>query len=106
MVARTKGGMEREEASWRSQLSKHLLKFKRYPSESQSRGQEGTVTLSFTVDRTGHVLARKIVQSSGYPALDAEVMAMIERAQPLPAFPDSMTESQIDLMVPVQFSLR
>ncbi len=106
MQARTKGGMERDEASWRSQLSKHLLKFKRYPSEAQAHGEEGTVTLSFTVDRTGHVLARKIVQSSGYPPLDAEVMSMIERAQPLPPFPDSMTDSQIDLIVPVQFSLR
>lgn len=104
--ARTRGGMERDEATWRGQLSRHLLKFKRYPSEAQSRGEEGTVTLSFTVDRTGHVLAHKIVQSSGYPPLDAEVMSMIERAQPLPAFPNSMTETQIDLVVPVQFSLR
>jgi protein TonB len=106
MQARTKGGMERDEASWRSRLSKHLLKFKRYPNEAQSHGEEGTVTLSFTVDRTGHVLARKIVQSSGYPPLDAEVLSMIDRAQPLPAFPDTMTDSQIDLIVPVQFSLR
>jgi|SRR5271169_690966 protein TonB len=106
MQARTKGGMEREEASWRSSLSKHLLKYKRYPNEAQARGQEGTVTLSFTVDRTGHVLARKIVQSSGSASLDAEVLSMIERAQPLPPFPPSMTETDVDLVVPVQFSLR
>ena len=39
------------------------------------------------------------------PDLDAEASAMIERAQPLPPFPDSMTQDQLDLTVPVRFSL-
>jgi hypothetical protein len=33
-------------------------------------------------------------------------MAMIQRAEPLPAFPASMTEPQLDLTVPIRFSLR
>jgi hypothetical protein len=31
---------------------------------------------------------------------------MIQRAEPLPAFPASMTERQLDLTVPIRFSLR
>jgi periplasmic protein TonB len=31
---------------------------------------------------------------------------MIERAQPLPAFPPSMTEPKLDITVPIRFSLR
>ena len=83
-----------------------LQQFKRYPSEAQSSGEEGVVMLSFSVDRNGRVLAHKIVHSSGYPALDAEVTSMIERAQPLPAFPPSMTQASLDLTVPIRFSLR
>ncbi len=31
---------------------------------------------------------------------------MIERAQPLPAFPDDMRGAYLDVVVPVRFSLR
>jgi periplasmic protein TonB len=64
------------------------------------------VLLGFSVDRNGRVLARRIVQSSGHADLDQEVMDMIVRAQPLPAFPASMTQSELDLTVPIRFSLR
>jgi periplasmic protein TonB len=64
------------------------------------------VLLSFSVDRAGHVLSHQIVRSFGHPELDAEVTSMIERAQPLPAFPTSMTDDKLDLTVPIRFSLR
>lgn len=38
--------------------------------------------------------------------LDAEVQKMIERAQPLPAMPDTKDNSTLELVVPVQFFLR
>jgi hypothetical protein len=31
---------------------------------------------------------------------------MIIRAEPLPPFPESMSQTQIDLTVPIRFSLR
>ncbi len=101
-----KGGAPRVEPSWQTGLVRHLQQFKRYPSEAQSHGEQGVVLLGFSVDRTGHVLARHIVRSSGHPDLDDEVMAMIERAQPLPPFPPSMPEQKLDLTVPIRFSLR
>jgi periplasmic protein TonB len=104
--ARVKGGAPRVEPSWETALVRHLQQYKRYPSDAQSRGEDGVVMLSFTVDRSGHVLARQIVRSSGYRELDNEVMSMIERAQPLPPFPASMTQAKLDLTVPIRFSLR
>ncbi|HXQ82868.1 MAG TPA: energy transducer TonB [Xanthobacteraceae bacterium] len=106
MAARVKGGAPRVEASWQTGLVKHLQQYKRYPSEAQSRGEEGVVLLSFSVDRDGHVLERHVLHSSGYPALDEEVMSMIQRAEPLPPFPPSMPEPKLDLTVPIRFSLR
>ncbi|HEY2530747.1 MAG TPA: energy transducer TonB [Xanthobacteraceae bacterium] len=106
MRARTKGGAPRIERSWETNLVKHLQAYKRYPSEAQSRGEQGVVLLGFSVDRNGHVLSRHIVHGSGHADLDAEVMAMIERAQPLPPFPASMTQAKLDFTVPIRFSLR
>jgi protein TonB len=104
--ALTKGGAPTVSRSWESDLVKHLQRYKRYPGEAQSRGVEGVVLLAFSVDRNGRVLTHRIVRSSGHPDLDAEVMTMIERAQPLPAFPPSMTQEQLNLTVPIRFSLR
>jgi protein TonB len=92
--------------SWINLLFSHLLRYRQYPSSAQAAGREGIVTLSFTMDRTGRVLARRIVRSSGVAALDAEALAMIERAQPLPPFPPEMTASTRSFTAPIKFSLR
>src|SRR5580692_2410346 len=106
MPARSKGGAPHIAPAWQTSLVRHLEQFKRYPSAAQDRGEEGVVLLSFSVDRTGHVLEHRVARSSGYPALDDEVMSMIERAQPLPPFPATMTEDKLDLTVPIRFSLK
>jgi periplasmic protein TonB len=96
----------RIDPSWQSLLLKHLQEYKNYPLEARRRGEQGVVLLSFTIDRNGHVTSRHIVKSSGYPDLDAEVLALVDRAQPMPAFPPSMTEKELTLTVPIRFSLR
>jgi periplasmic protein TonB len=101
-----KGGAPAVEASWQSSLVRQLQRFKRYPAGAQARNEQGVVLLSFSLDRSGHVLAHSIARSSGYADLDNEVMAMIMRAEPLPPFPASMLQPRIDLTVPIHFSLR
>lgn len=96
----------RIDPSWESLLLKHLQEFKNYPNEARRRNEQGEVLLAFSIDRNGHVISRHIVHSSGYADLDAEVLALVERAQPMPAFPPSMTEAQLDLTVPIRFALR
>jgi protein TonB len=71
-------------------LVRHLQRYKRYPSDAQSPGEEGVVQLSFTVDRSGHVINHEIAH----------------RAQPLPPFPASMPQAKLDLTVPIRFSLQ
>ena len=93
-------------ASWEAQLVGWLERYKRYPRLAQEQRQEGVVHLSFTMDRAGRVLAAHIDGSSGYPLLDEEVSALIQRAQPLPVPPPEVSGAQITLSLPVQFSLR
>jgi periplasmic protein TonB len=105
-AAPAKGGAPQVPRSWETLVARRINQFKRYPSGARERIETGVVTLSFTVDRDGRVLERKIAHSSGHPDLDNEVLAMIERAQPLPAFPPSMTLKQFSLTVPIRFELR
>ena len=70
---RVKGGAPRIEPSWQSSLVRQLQRYKRYPSEAQSRSEEGVVLLSFSLDRTGHVLAHHILRSSGFADLDKSI---------------------------------
>lgn len=101
-----KGGAPRIETSWAADLVRHLQRYKRYPADAQSHSEQGVVLLGFSLDRAGRVLAHHIVRSSGYSDLDNEAMAMIIRAEPLPPFPASMPQAQLELTVPIRFSLR
>ena len=105
-AAPVRGGAPRVEPSWQTLLFRKLQQVKRYPSAARSRGEQGVVLLAFSINRDGHVMSRHIVKGSGYAALDDEAMALVERAQPMPAFPPSMTEAQLSLTVPIRFSLR
>lgn len=93
-------------ASWTSQLLAHINRHKQYPSSARSARQQGVVLLSFTMSRNGQVLLQRIARGSGVAALDAEVLAMIQRAQPLPPFPESMPQKSQSITVPISFALR
>ena len=93
-------------ASWQAQLVGWLERNKRYPRLAQEQRQEGTVYLRFAIDRQGRVLSSQIERGSGYALLDEEVLALIQRAQPLPAPPAEVLGARIELTVPIQFSLR
>ncbi|MFW2372878.1 MAG: energy transducer TonB [Gammaproteobacteria bacterium] len=97
------GGMVGTSPSYIVTLQSWLERHKQYPRRARARQQQGTVLLYFVVSRTGQVINYKIQQSSGYAMLDDEVLAMIQRAQPLPAFPESIPVNQMQLEVPVQF---
>lgn len=90
--------------SYASQLAAWLERHKRYPQSARRRGEQGVVTLQFTLNARGHVVARRIVRSSGHERLDREVLALLERASPMPRPPGDAP--RFSLAVPIVFSLR
>jgi protein TonB len=92
--------------NWTSQLVSRLERYKRYPSEAQSRGDTGVVRLAFSVDRGGGVHNVRIVGSSGSSVLDRETLALIERAAPLPAPPAELSGAQVAVVVPIRYNIR
>ncbi|CDG41160.1 MULTISPECIES: energy transducer TonB family protein [Asaia] len=95
--------MSQAKASWQGSLLARLERFKRYPAQAQAEHQEGTVMLRFTMDRKGHVLSASLVRPTGYAMLDDETLALVRRAEPLPAPPDTISGATLSLTVPVEF---
>jgi protein TonB len=91
---------------WESLLTAHIERFKRYPAEARAREERGVARVAFTIDREGWVRASHIVQSSGSPTLDAETLAMLDRAQPMPRPPTQIPNSELSFVVPVRFSIK
>lgn len=100
------GPPSKAELDWRARLLGHLERHKRYPAEARAYRQEGVVHLHFVMDRQGRVREARIDRSSGYPLLDAEALAMLKRASPLPPFPPDIEQAELRLALPLRFALR
>jgi protein TonB len=86
-------------------LLDQLNRFKQYPRAARQAHIQGVVMLHFIMDADGKVLSFEIAKSSGRPVLDAEALALIQRAQPLPALPAGYPTRTLDAIVPIAFSL-
>lgn len=87
-------------------MLRHINAALRYPVVARQRRQQGTVYVRFVVDRRGNVLSSQVERSSRFQALDEEGLALLARATPLPAPPADVAGDQIQLVVPIVFSLR
>jgi periplasmic protein TonB len=90
--------------TWRNQIVTILEHNKRYPAEARARGEQGVTRLAFSIDSRGRLLSSRVVASSGSAVLDAETLALVQRAQPYPPPPPELAGSE--LTVPVSFNIR
>jgi protein TonB len=91
-------------ATWKSQVMTLLEHNKRYPPEARARGEQGVTRLAFRIDTDGHLVSSRVVASSGSAALDAETLALLQRAQPFPPPPPELAGTE--MTVPLRFSIR
>lgn len=92
--------------SFLGRLLAQLNRFKQYPANARKAGIEGVVMLHFVMDANGKVISYEIARSSGRPILDSEALALIQRAQPLPALPADFPTRTLDAIVPIEFALK
>jgi protein TonB len=90
-------------ADWKSKVMARLERNKRYPSGAQARHETGTAYVRFRIDGGGNVLSISLAGSSGFAELDAEVVALVRRASPLPPPPTGISKT---ITAPVRFSVR
>jgi protein TonB len=83
-----------------------MERHKQYPLLAQRRGLEGSGVLRVRIDRSGRVLERQIVRSTGTPALDDAALDMVRRASPFPAVPAEYAGTTFEFVAPVEYRLR
>ena len=93
------------ESNYNSKVLARLRAAKKYPAAARGKGIEGTAVLSFTISSSGRLTSARVVKGAGHPLLDSAVMAMARNAAPFPAFPSSISKSQMTFSVPVQFKI-
>jgi len=92
-----KAGIEYEKA-----LLTLLSKSKRYPERARRRGVSGDGAFRLELNRNGSVKHLKIVRSTGSDILDKELLALVNRASPLPPLPPSYQRTEF--IIPVRFA--
>jgi protein TonB len=89
--------------NYNGRVAAHLARYKQYPADARSAGNQGVATVSFAIDGGGRVTSVRLARGSGIASIDREVQAMVRRASPFPAPPDGRGRS---FTVPVRFNLR
>jgi len=90
--------------AWKATLTKHIAGNKLLPIEG--RGQAGNAKVSFVINRSGKLMTRTLVASTGSRQVDAALLAIFDRAQPFPEPPSELTEDTFSFIVPLVFSGR
>jgi protein TonB len=96
-------GRSDSDTNYRGTAAAHLARYKQFPAEARSRGEQGTSVVSFSIDGSGRVTRVSLVRSTGIASLDRESEAMVRRASPFPPPPGGRP---ITLSAPVNFHLR
>jgi periplasmic protein TonB len=93
-------------ASWHRRIALQVERHKGYPASARARHETGTAELAFTLDRTGKVVASRVVRTSGFAALDQETIDTVRRAAPFPPPPENLSGETFDFTVPIRFNIR
>lgn len=89
---------------WNRGLLAYWLRHRFYPPQAAQNGDEGTVTIQLTVDRSGRVDDVQLVSRSGSQWLDMAAVATFRNAQ-LPPFTNEMRQDRLTFPIPITYYL-
>ena len=76
-----------------------------YPQAAQQSGQQGMLTLTFTILRNGHLQNVELVNSSGFRLLDRAAMQAVRDAADYPPMPDKWEDEELTILANFQYRL-
>jgi periplasmic protein TonB len=86
-------------------VKRWINKYKNYPDVAKKQKQQGGPLLAIHLRRDGTVLEVHIDKSSGFPLLDEAALKAVHDASPVPPFPASYEENEIEYVQPFDFHL-
>ena len=92
--------------SYLAELAAQINRKKFYPRASRRFGEEGTVVVSFVLQKDGRVTDLAVAQSSGSERLDEAALTTLQRVMPFRPIPDVLQRDDCPISVPIAFNLR
>jgi colicin import membrane protein len=74
-----------------------LERVKHYPETARQRGAKGIAIIGFVLDESGRIASVSLLRSSGDADLDAESVAVVNRAAPFPPPPGAQDSFAIEV---------
>ncbi len=87
---------EERYASYFAKFRRRVYQLWEYPIASIQKGETGVVKLSFSILKDGYIINIRMLESSGYPNLDREVMRVIKNMGKIP-LPESYELNQLNV---------
>ena len=97
--------LEQARISYQDMVAKQLARSKRYPERALIRRKTGEGSIRLEISADGSVSQMTILRSTNTPILDDELLAMVKRASPFPAFPRDLRKDRVAFVIPVEFRL-
>lgn len=91
-------------ADWNRGLLQYWLQHRFYPSKAAEAGEQGTVTIQLTVNRSGRVEDVQVLTRSGSQWLDMAAVGTFRDAK-LPPFTSEMREDRLTFPIPINYYL-
>jgi protein TonB len=91
--------------TYQAALLGRLAALRHYPAAARAQHKQGVVVVSFSMDRSGHVLGANLSRSSHVESLDREGVDVVQRASPLPPPPAEIAGNPVLLTVSIEFNL-
>lgn len=76
-----------------------------YPQKAQMSGQQGVLTMTFTILRNGSLKNVKLVRSSGYRLLDNAAMQAVRDAAAFAPMPETWEDKELTILANFEYRL-
>lgn len=91
---------------WQKEIIKKIVKSHIYPRSAIAREIEGRAKVSVTIDRSGKITGYEVVEPTGESQLDNIIPKMMEKMDPLPAPPASLSDANLTFTIPIAWRLQ
>ncbi|MFT5433631.1 MAG: protein TonB [Myxococcota bacterium] len=88
-----------------SKVTRAVHRRHRYPRAAARAGLEGRVLVELTIDATGKIIQKRVIESSGHAVLDRAALAAIGSVGSLPTPPSELRWTRQSMRVPFVYGL-